>query len=245
MDATMRAGGFQSCLSDPDVWMKPRVNPNGDKYWEYVLCYVDDILLIFHEPQLTMDMLSDSYTLKSGSVKEPDQYLGAKIRKLQIEEYDDPTNISWGMSSDLYFKRAVTEVEREREQIDCYLPTSFTTHLSQGYRPELDVSSDLDAKRANYYQGLIGILLWMCELGRVDIIVPVTLLSRFIATPRVGNLDQAFHIFAYLKRYNKSTLVFDDTVPVFDDSEFTKCDWSEFYPGASEPVPTKAPELRG
>ena len=58
-------------------------------------------------------------------------------------------------------------------------------------------------------------------------------------------MDQAFHIFAYLKRYNNSTLVFDDIVPVFDDSEFTKCDWSEFYPGASEPVPPKAPELRG
>ena len=56
-------------------------------------------------------------------------------------------------------------------------------------------------------------------------------------------MDQAFHIFAYLKKYNKSTLVFDDTVPVFDDSEFTKCDWSEFYPGASEPVPPKAPYL--
>ena len=85
----------------------------------------------------------------------------------------------------------------------------------------------------------------MCELGRVDIIVPVALLSRFLSAPRVGHLDQSFHIFAYLKRYNKSALVFDDTVPVFDDSEFTKCDWSEFYPGASEPVPPKAPELRG
>ena len=85
----------------------------------------------------------------------------------------------------------------------------------------------------------------MCELGRVDIIVPVALLSRFLSAPRVGHLDQSFHIFAYLKRYNKSALVFDDTVPVFDDSEFTKCDWSELYPGASEPVPPKALKLRG
>ena len=85
----------------------------------------------------------------------------------------------------------------------------------------------------------------MCELGRVEILVPVALLLRLISAPRVGHLDQAFHIFTYLKRYNKSKLVFDDIVPVFDDSEFTKCDWSEFYPGASEPVPTKAPELRG
>ena len=149
------------------------------------------------------------------------------------------------MSSNLYVKHAVTEVERELEQIECCLSTRFTTPLSQGYRPELDVSAELDVKRANYYQGIIGILCWMCELGRVNIIVPVAFLSRFLAALRVGHLYQAYHIFAYLKRYNKSTIVFDDTVPVFDDSEFTKCDWSELYPGASEPVLPKAPELRG
>ena len=148
------------------------------------------------------------------------------------------------MSSDLYVKRAVTEVGRELEKIDCCLPTRVTTPLSRGYRPELDVSAELDVKRENYYQVLIGILRWMCKLGRVDILVPVAFLSRFLSALRVWHLDQAFHIFAYLKRYNKSTLVFDDTVPVFDDSEFTNCDWSEFYPGTSEPVPPKAPELR-
>ena len=79
------------------------------------------------------------------------------------------------------------------------------------------------------------------RLRRADIIVPVAFLSQFLAAPRVGYFDQAFHIFKYLKRYNKSTLVFDETVPVFDDSEFTKCDCSKFYPGASEPVLSKAP----
>ena len=44
-----------------------------------------------------MDMLSKSYTLKAGSVKEPDQYLGSEIRKLQIEDYDDLMKICWGM----------------------------------------------------------------------------------------------------------------------------------------------------
>ena len=133
-------------------------------------------MVISHEPQLNMDMLSDSYTLKAGSVKDPDQYKGAEIRKLHIKDYDDPTKICWGMSSDLYVKRTVTEVEREIEQIECCLPTRVTTPLSQGYRTELDVSAELDAKQSNYYQGLIGILLWMCELGRVNIIFRVALL---------------------------------------------------------------------
>jgi hypothetical protein len=58
-------------------------------------------------------------------------------------------------------------------------------------------------------------------------------------------LDQVFHIFGYLKKYNKSTMVFDDTIPFFDESQFAVCDWAEFYPGACEPEPPKAPELRG
>ena len=33
MAETLRAGGFQVCLAYPDVWVKPRVNPDGDKYW--------------------------------------------------------------------------------------------------------------------------------------------------------------------------------------------------------------------
>ena len=38
--------GFKSCHADPDVWLRPAVKPNGDEYYEYVLCYVDDILAI-------------------------------------------------------------------------------------------------------------------------------------------------------------------------------------------------------
>ena len=41
-------------------------------------------------------------------------------------------------------------------------------------------------------------------------------------------------------------MVFDDTVPSFDDSSFFKRgDWSAFYPEAAEPIPTNAPIARG
>ena len=245
MAQTLRDGGFQSCLADPDVWMKPRVKPNGDKYWEYILCYVDDLLVVSHAPQETMDMLSEKYTLKAGSVKPPDAYLGAEIRIWNIEDSDEPPKTRWGMSSDLYVKRAIADVEQELELVGKFLPTRAQTPITCGYRPELDTTAELDAKRANYYQGLIGILRWMVELGRVDILTPIAMLSRYLAAPRTGHLDQVFHIFGYLKKYNKSTMVFDDTIPFFDESRFAVCDWAEFYPGACEPEPPKAPELRG
>ena len=85
----------------------------------------------------------------------------------------------------------------------------------------------------------------MCELGRVDILTPVTLLSHFLASPRAGHLEQVFHIFAYLKRYNRSMMVFDDTIPTFDESRFKATDWSAYYPNASEVIPPNCPDARG
>jgi hypothetical protein len=50
-------------------------------------------------------------------VKEPDAYLGAEVKKWMIEGVDNWTNVCWAMLSDLYVKRAVTEVERELDKI--------------------------------------------------------------------------------------------------------------------------------
>jgi len=130
-------------------------------------------------------------------------------------------------------------------QIDERLATKVTTPIHLGYRPELDTTAELDPKRASYYQGLIGVLRWITELGRIDILVAVAMLSRHSVAPRRGHLEQVFHIFAYLKRYERSTMVFDDNLPHFDETRFVWCDWTEFYPGAKEVEPPNAPELRG
>jgi hypothetical protein len=62
--------------------------------------------------------------------------------------------------------------------------------------------------------GMIGVMHWIGELDRIDILVVVTMLLRFLAAPQRGHRDQAFHIFTYLKRNNRSSMVFDDTEPV-------------------------------
>ena len=43
--------GFTSCRADPDVWMRADTKPNGEEYFEDVLLYVDDILVISHKPE--------------------------------------------------------------------------------------------------------------------------------------------------------------------------------------------------
>jgi hypothetical protein len=65
---TLRDFGYTSCKANPDIWMKPKSKPSRDKYWEYVLVYVDDILCISHEPKKFMEMLQAKYTLEEGIV---------------------------------------------------------------------------------------------------------------------------------------------------------------------------------
>jgi hypothetical protein len=245
MAATLRDARYKSCKADPDVWMRPETKPDGFKYWSYVLVYTDDLLVIHHEPQSVMDFLASRYTLKEGSVMEPEVYLGAQVKKWHITGSDDPQKVRWAMSSEDYVKQAVSDVETELQKVDKCLPTRVGTPLSQGYRPELDGSAELDAIRGQYYQSLIGVLRWICELGRIDIMVSVSMLSRYVVSPRDGHLQQVFHIFAYLKHHKRSTMVFDETMPQYDERRFKQVDWSESYPDAAEPIPMNHPEPRG
>jgi hypothetical protein len=149
------------------------------------------------------------------------------------------------MSSEKYVKQAVADVKMELANIDQCLPTKVSTPLSQGYWLELDQSKELDSRHAQYYQSLISVLRWICKLGRLDILVAVSMLSRYVVSPREGHLQQLFHIFAYLKHHKSLKMVFDDTEPVFDESHFKVCDWLEFYPDAEEAIPHNVPEEWG
>ena len=75
--------------------------------------------------------------------------------------------------------------------------------------------------------------------------MPVSMLSRYLVTAREGHLEQVFHVFAYLKAHERSTMVFDDTEPNFDERRFKICDWSEYYPNAAENIPRDMPTARG
>jgi hypothetical protein len=245
MAATLRDFGYTSCRADPDVWMRAKTKPDGSQYWSYIMVYTDDLLVVDHEPQVIMDYMASRYTLKPGSVMEPDSYLGSQISKFRIDGAEDPDKPRWAMSSELYVKQAVADVETELNKVDKYLPKRVTTPVAQGYRPELDATHELDAKRGQYYQSLIGVLRWICELGRLDILVAVSMLSRYVVSPRDGHLQQLFHIFAYLKHHTRSKMVFDDSEPTYNEQSFKPCDWSEFYPDAEEGIPHDAPVARG
>ena len=42
--------GFEMCRADNDVWMRKGFNKAGEKVWEYVLIYSDDLLIVARNP---------------------------------------------------------------------------------------------------------------------------------------------------------------------------------------------------
>ena len=107
---------------------------NGFKYWEYVLCYVDDILAISHQPELSMKGLQSNFKLK-------DFYLSATISKMLNSDGDE----CWVMDSDKYSESAVKNVEEALNKKGLRLPSKCRTPLSSGYKPEMDDSAELKA----------------------------------------------------------------------------------------------------
>jgi hypothetical protein len=52
------------------------------RYYAYILCYVDDILCIHHDPIMSvMNEINKYLPLKPCSVGNPDIYLGAKLKE--------------------------------------------------------------------------------------------------------------------------------------------------------------------
>ena len=43
--------------ADPDLWIKRQTKPNGEEYYSYILAYVDDLLVIHHNPKRVMNAL--------------------------------------------------------------------------------------------------------------------------------------------------------------------------------------------
>jgi hypothetical protein len=226
--------------ADPDVWIRPAVKENGFEYYEMTLVYVDDIMCISHDPKATMMGIQATFKLKDDKIEKPKNYLGAQIMQKIIDGRE-----CWAMTSEQYVKAAIANVEATLNESGQRLPSKATTPMQANYRPELDTSAELKLDGMRYYQELIGILRWAIELGRIDIIMEVSMLSTHLALPREGHLQQVYHIFAFLKNKPKRTIAFDPQHPDIEESRFIKCDWYDFYRGAKEPIPGDAPEPRG
>ncbi len=100
----MRQLGYQCCKADADLWIKRKVRPDdGKEYYSYVLLYVDDCLCIDHDAESVLRELDRFFPMKAGSIGGPDAYLGAKLRKVQL---NNGVNC-WSMPPTKYVQEAV------------------------------------------------------------------------------------------------------------------------------------------
>jgi hypothetical protein len=154
LSSTLYDLDFAPSKSDPDVWLRAALKPNNFEYYEYILVYVDDLLMVSHHPNLIMETIRKTYRLKEEPAP-PTTYLGATIKQWSIPRETRPV---WSMNSQNYIKEDIRCLDIELEKAGMALRGKPTTPMQTNYRPELDVSPLLDPDQANYYASLIGIL---------------------------------------------------------------------------------------
>ena len=251
--------GFTSTKADDDVYRKAKVRKDGSKYYSYLIVYVDDILCCDVDPLPTMQRVNEGFRLKNNEIEIPKTYLGTDVRQWTYTNNDGQDSRCWALGSESYIKEATRVCDKLMTTHDLQFTstkrkgrnTPFSNH---DYRPELDDTNYCNSDLLTVYQNLIGILRWICELGRLDILHEVSILSQYLAQPRIGHLQQTLNIFYYLKHHNRSYVTLDPTR--FD------IDWKprvcgeasptvratamkDLYPDAEETLPHDMPEPRG
>ena len=223
--------------ADPDIYMKRKRKKSGEEYYSYLIVYVDDLLSIDLKPEDAINQIGETFRIKEGSVGFPKMYLGANIRQWESQNSAGEKIDCIAMGANSYIKEAIRAVEERMKEYEMqyqskkYSKTPFT---SSTYRPELDATDFCEPSVIAFYQNMIGILRWACELGRLDILLETSLLSQYMVSPRIGHVRQAINMFSYLKQHDRSWLVFDPEK--FD---------IEWVPMGSEPSPKERAEILG
>mmetsp|Transcript_15766 Transcript_15766/g.22510 ORF Transcript_15766/g.22510 Transcript_15766/m.22510 type:complete len:121 (+) Transcript_15766:3292-3654(+) len=71
----LRDIGFTSSLGDPDVWFRAAEKQDKSEYYEFILVYVDDLLIISHQADSNLNVLDNHFKYRLKDVGPPKQYL--------------------------------------------------------------------------------------------------------------------------------------------------------------------------
>ena len=120
------------------------------------------------------------------------------------------------MSLEQYAKVEITNVEEDLTSSGNRFPSKCIKPLSSNYVSWLEDSPEPMAGGMQQYQEIIDQLRCAVEIGRMYILLETSLLSSYLAMNRVRHLNQAFHIFGYLKAYPERKLGFDPAHPAIN-----------------------------
>ena len=129
--------GFCSSIADPDVRLCKATKPDGELYYEYILCYVNHILCICHDPNQTMAKINSKLPFKDSKIQPPDFYLGAKLEQkllsskktwiISSTEYVKHNCKSWGTAAS---KKVSNSQQRPQHQWHKIIILSWMNHLN-------------------------------------------------------------------------------------------------------------------
>ena len=79
LQSCMEFLNLKSCLAYPDVWMRPAIKSDGNTYYEYILLYVDNALVVSEMLKAYYEMnLGDTSTSRRSQLA-PTVYLGGRV----------------------------------------------------------------------------------------------------------------------------------------------------------------------
>ena len=149
------------------------------------------------------------------------------------------------MSSYEYVKAAVAEVVEDLDKEGLKLKGKAHQLYDSNYKPELDVTEELDDKGVAKFQGYIGMFHWMIQLGCISIMTEVSQLSSFQAMPRRGHLDACYSIFAFLRKHPAMSMVFHPSWIKIQQDHFKSEKWTDFYGDVEEELLADMPKPLG
>ncbi|KAL7479599.1 hypothetical protein ACHAW6_005326 [Cyclotella cf. meneghiniana] len=77
--------GYNPCPANPDPWLKEQTDQKGNHYYAYILCYVDDLLVVHQNPRGIMDKIDSFLSLKPDLIGPPEMYLGQSSRRKPLK----------------------------------------------------------------------------------------------------------------------------------------------------------------
>ena len=106
--------------------------------------------------------------------------------------------------------------------------------------PEFKVPPLLGPDEASYILSSVGVLVQMNDMGHIDINSEVSLFSSYTAMPKQGHFKTVLHVMCYMNLIHNSQSAFGPSYPNSDQSNVWECDWTDFYEGAVELIPSNA-----
>ena len=208
-----------------------------------MLLYVDNVLIVHHDVEDILLQLDKYFKMKPRLIGDPDVYLGATIKQMRLAN----GIMAWASSPSKYVQALVDTVTKYLTNLGderWSMPKKASNPFPGDYEPEMDTTPTLNPELALWYASLIGMLQWMVEIEKVDIITEVSKMAFQMASPREGHLDALLHMFGFMRINHNSRMAYDPPYPTIDMNVFKPNDWKSFYGNVEESIPSNVPESR-